>query len=90
LRELPVAIKHLADQAAEGKLQVRANTPDLKLLREQLKQQQKQRFLLAVGLTAAISGTLILTLDTMPGLGWVLIVAGILSLIGGRPPSGRH
>jgi ubiquinone biosynthesis protein len=90
LRELPAAIKHLADQAAEGKLQVRANTPDLKLLREQLKQQQKQRFLLAVGLTAAISGTLILTLDTMPGLGWVLIVAGILSLIGGRPPSGRH
>jgi ubiquinone biosynthesis protein len=90
LRELPAAIKHLADQAAEGKLQVRANTPDLKLLREQLKQQQKQRFLLAVGLTAAISGTLILTLDTMPGLGWVLIVAGVLSLIGGRPPSGRH
>ena len=90
LRELPAAIKHLADQAAEGKLQVRANTPDLKLLREQLKQQQKQRFLLAVGLTAAISGTLILTLDTMPGLGWVLIVAGVLSLIAGRPTSERH
>ncbi len=90
LRELPAAIKHLADQAAEGKLQVRAHTPDLKLLREQLRQQQKQRFLLAVGLTATISGTLILTLDTMPGLGWVLIVAGMLSLIAGRPPSGRQ
>ena len=90
LRELPAAIKHLADQAAEGKLQVRAHTPDLKLLREQLRQQQKQRFLLAVGLTATISGTLILTLDTMPGLGWVLIVAGILSLIAGRPASGRQ
>jgi len=90
LRELPAAIKHLADQAAEGKLRVRAHTPELKLLREQLERQQRQRFLLAVGLTAAISGTLILTLDTMPALGWVLIVAGILSLIGGRPPSGRH
>ncbi len=90
LRELPAAIKHLADQAAEGKLRVRAHTPDLKLLREQLRQQQKQRFLLAVGLTATISGTLILTLDTMPGLGWVLIVAGMLSLIAGRPPSGRQ
>ncbi len=90
LRELPAAIKHLADQAAEGKLRVRAHTPELKLLREQLERQQKQRFLLAVGLTAAISGTLILALDTMPGLGWVLIVAGMLSLIGGRPPSGRH
>ena len=90
LRELPAAIKHLADQAAEGKLRVRAHTPELKLLREQLERQQKQRFLLAVGLTAAISGTLILALDTMPGLGWVLIVAGTLSLIGGRPPSGHH
>ena len=90
LRELPAAIKHLADQAAEGKLRVRAHTPELKLLREQLERQQKQRFLLAVGLTAAISGTLILALDTMPGLGWVLIVAGMLSLIGGRPPSGHH
>ena len=90
LRELPAAIKHLADQAAEGKLRVRAHTPDLKLLREQLRQQQKQRFLLAVGLTATISGTLILTLDTIPGLGWVLIVAGMLSLIAGRPASGRQ
>ena len=90
LRELPAAIKHLADQAAEGKLRVRAHTPDLKLLREQLRQQQKQRFLLAVGLAATISGTLILALDTMPGPGWVLIVAGIISLVAGRPPSGRH
>jgi len=90
LRELPAAIKHLADQAAEGKLRVRAHTPDLKLLREQLARQQKQRFLLAVGLTATISGTLILTLDTMPGLGWVMIVAGIISLLAGRPKSERH
>ncbi len=90
LRELPAVIKHLADQAAEGKLQVKAHAPDLKLLREQLERQQRQRFLLAVGLTAAISGTLILTVDTIPGLGWVLIVAGMISLIAGRPPSERH
>ena len=90
LRELPAAIKHLADQAAVGKLQVRAHTPELKLLREQLAQQQRQRFLLAIGLTATISGTLILALDTMPGLGWVLLIAGMISLIAGRPPSERH
>lgn len=90
LRELPAAIKHLADQAAVGKLQVRAHTPELKLLREQLAQQQRQRFLLAIGLTATISGTLLLALDTMPGLGWVLLIAGMISLIAGRPPSERH
>jgi len=90
LRELPAAIKHLADQAAVGKLQVRAHTPELKLLREQLAQQQRQRFLLAIGLTATISGTLLLALDTMPGLGWVLLIAGMIFLIAGRPPSERH
>ena len=90
LRELPAAIKHLADQAAVGKLQVRAHTPELKLLREQLAQQQRQRFLLAIGLTATISGTLLLALDTMPGLGWVLLIAGMISLSAGRPPSERH
>ena len=90
LRELPAAIKHLADQAAVGKLQVRAHTPELKLLREQLAQQQRQRFLLAIGLTATIPGTLLLALDTMPGLGWVLLIAGMIFLIAGRPPSERH
>ncbi|MFQ6004887.1 MAG: ubiquinone biosynthesis regulatory protein kinase UbiB [Woeseia sp.] len=87
LRELPLAIKHLADQAAAGNLQVRTHTPDLRPLRDQLKLQQRQRFLLAVGATAAVSGTLLLTLEAMPGLGWVLFAAGIVSLIAGRPPS---
>lgn len=86
LRELPAAIKHLADQAAEGNLRARTQVPELKGLREQMGRQQRQQFLLAVGATSAISGTLLLTLETMPWLGWVLFTAGIASLIGGRPP----
>ena len=86
LRELPLAIKHLADQAAEGNLHARTQVPELKDLREQIRRQQRQHFLLATGATSAISGTLLLTLGTMPWLGWVLFVAGIVSLIGGRPP----
>ncbi|MFQ5981753.1 MAG: ubiquinone biosynthesis regulatory protein kinase UbiB, partial [Woeseiaceae bacterium] len=86
LRELPLAVKHLADQAAEGKLRVKMLTPEFKLLRNQLRQQDRQRFLLAVGATAAVAGTLILTFGSMPWLGWALFVAGILSLIAGRPP----
>ena len=86
LRELPLAIKHLADQAAEGNLQARTQVPELKDLREQIRRQQRQHFLLATGATSAISGTLLLTLGTMPWLGWVLFVAGIVSLISGRPP----
>ena len=85
LRELPVVIKHLADQAAEGNLRARTQVPELKGLRDQIRRQQRQNFLLATGATSAISGTLLLTLETMPWLGWVLFVAGVVSLIGGRP-----
>ncbi len=85
LRELPMAIKHLANQAAKGNPHPRTQVPELKELREQIRRQQRQHFLLAAGATSAISGTLLLTLDTMPWLGWILFVAGIVSLIGGRP-----
>jgi ubiquinone biosynthesis protein len=85
LRELPAIIKHLADQAAEGNLHARTQVPELEALREQIRRQQRQHFLLAAGATSAISGTLLLTLETMPWLGWALFVAGIVSLIGGRP-----
>ena len=85
LRELPMAIKHLANQAAEGNLQARTQVPGLKELREQIRRQQRQHFLLAAGATSTISGTLLLTLETMPWLGWVLFVAGFVSLISGRP-----
>ena len=85
LRELPVVIKHLADQAAEGNLHAKTQVPELKELSDQIRRQQRQHFLLATGATSAISGTLLLTLETMPWLGWVLFFAGIVSLIGGRP-----
>ena len=85
LRELPVVVRHLADQAAEGNPHARTQVPELKDLRRQIKRQQRQHFLLATGATSTISGTLLLTLETMPWLGWVLFVAGIVSLIGGRP-----
>ena len=85
LRELPIVIKHLADQAAEGNLHAKTQVPELKELREQIRRQQRQHFLLATGATSAISGTLLLTLETMPWLGWVLFAAGIVSLIAGRP-----
>jgi ubiquinone biosynthesis protein len=84
LRELPVVIKHLADQAAMGNPHAKTQVAELKELREQIRRQQRQHFLLATGATSTISGTLLLTLETMPWLGWVLFIAGIVSLISGR------
>ena len=85
LRELPAAIRYLAGRAAEGSVHTKTQGPELKALREQIRGQQRQHFLLAAGATATISGTLLVTLETMPWLGWVLFVAGIVSLISGRP-----
>jgi hypothetical protein len=85
LRELPAAIRYLADRAAEGNVHTKTQGPELKALREQIRGQQRQHFLLAAGTTATLSGTLLVTLETMPWLGWVLFVAGIVSLISGRP-----
>jgi ubiquinone biosynthesis protein len=87
LRELPAAIRYLADQAAEGNVHARAQTPDLRELREQIRRQRRQHFLLAAGATSTISGTLLLSLGTMPWLGSAAFVAGIVSLIAGRPTS---
>ena len=90
LRKLPVVIKHLAYQATEGTLQATTQALELKVLREQLKRQQRHFFLFAVGATATLSGTLILILGTIPILGWMLLVAGIVCLIGSRPPHEHH
>ena len=87
LRKLPVVIKHLAYQATEGNLQATTQALELKVLREQFKRQQRHFCMFAVGATAALSGTLILILGTIPILGWILLVAGIVSLIGSRLPS---
>jgi len=87
LRQLPVVIKHLAYQSTKDTVQTTTQALELKVLREQLKRQQRHVFLFSVGFTAALSGTLILILGTIPILGWMLLVAGIVCLIGNRPPS---
>lgn len=87
IRQLPAAIKYLAERASEGGFQARTETPDLEQLREHIRRQQRQHFLLAAGATSAISGTLLLALETMPWLGSAAFIAGIVSLLAGRPTS---
>ncbi len=87
MRELPVVIKYLSEQISHGNLQFNMRAPELREIRDQLRQQHKQRYLLAMGSTAIISGTLILSLSSLASLGWALIAAGALAAIAGRPRS---
>ena len=87
LRELPGVITYLSEQISRGDLKLNLKSPELREIRDQLRKQQKQRYWLAVGATAIITGTLILTWGFLPSVAWALIAAGILAVAAGRPRS---
>jgi len=59
----------------------------LNAIRQQLRAQQAQRFRIGSGATAVICGTLVLTLASLPWLGWGLLGTGVAAIIAGRPAS---
>ena len=77
LRELPAALQQLGEQAANGNLQFNVKSPELEKIKAQLTEQRRQRYWLTVAATAAIAGTLLLTLSPTSWLGWPILVAGI-------------
>jgi ubiquinone biosynthesis protein len=85
MREMPGVIKYLSEQISQGELQFSLRSTELKQIREQLGSQQKQRYLLATGATAVLSGTLVLTLGSAAVLGWALIATGVAAAFAGRP-----
>ncbi|MFT5500850.1 MAG: ubiquinone biosynthesis protein [Woeseiaceae bacterium] len=85
MRELPAVVKYLAEQISQGRLKFDMGAPELREIREQLKRQQKQRYMLAIAGTAIISGTLVLTLSSIAAPGWALLAAGLLTAVAGRP-----
>ncbi len=89
IRELPGVIRHLSEQASRGKLQMNIESADLGALRRALSEQQRQRFYLGAGGTASICGVLLIGLGSAPLFGWILLAAGILSILIARPASPR-
>ncbi|HSD69179.1 MAG TPA: ubiquinone biosynthesis regulatory protein kinase UbiB [Woeseiaceae bacterium] len=89
IRELPVVIRHLSEQASRGKLHMNIESAELGELRRVMSEQQGQRFYLGVGGTASICGVLLLGFGKAIVLGWVLLVVGILSLLIARPAPRR-
>lgn len=85
MREMPAIVKHLSAQVSRGDLQFKISAPELAEIREQLRRQQKQRYLLACGGTAIIAGTLLVSLGTAAVAGWLLVAAGLVALVAGRP-----
>jgi ubiquinone biosynthesis protein len=89
LQELPGAIRFLSEQAARGKLRFDLRAPAIEELTRELKRQQRQRFWLACGLTAIVSGVLLLTLGGTLWAGWALLMVGASAVLAGRPATMR-
>ena len=62
LRELPGAVRQLAEIASSGDVNVRIQAEELQQLRDEIRLQRKQRFWLTIGATSAIIVTLLIAL----------------------------
>ena len=87
LRELPGIVRYLSGQIENERRLLEVSSPELASIRDLLRRQHRQRFLLASGATAIISGALIAILTTGTWPGWLLIGAGLISLYTARPGS---
>ncbi len=85
MRELPGIIHYLGEQVAEGRINFNLKSPDLTRIREQLDSQRRQRYWLTAAATGIVSGTLVLTLGSIPALGWSLLGAGVIAAVAARP-----
>ena len=85
LRELPSILHHLGEQASNGRIQFNLNSPELRDIRRQLKEQRRQRYWLAVAATSTVSGALVMTLGAMPWVGLALLGGGAVSAWVARP-----
>ena len=85
MRELPGIIHHLGEQATEGRIKFNLQSPELRQIREQLGNQQRQRYWLTAAATAVISGVLLMTLGSTPVLAWALLAAGGIAAYAARP-----
>jgi hypothetical protein len=85
MRELPAILNHLGEQVAEGRVNFNLQSPDLKVIQVQLEAQRRQRYWLAAAATSVLAGTLIMTLGSIPWLGWTLLGAGAVAAFIARP-----
>jgi ubiquinone biosynthesis protein len=85
LRELPGIVRLLTEQAAKGQLHFKVRSPELDGMNLRLEQQQQQRFWLAIGFTAFVSGVLVLCLEAAPWAGFSLLAIGTAALWAGKP-----
>lgn len=87
VRELPGVVNYLAKQIATDNFHFDSKALEIDEIRSQRVAQQKQRFILMLGVSAFVSGTLVLTLTMSTVIGCGLVAAGAVLFYAGRPRS---
>ena len=83
LRELPTILQKLGEQAsAAGSNQRPA---ELSGIRQQLREQQTQRYWLTTAAVSVLAGTLVFTLAPAPVFGWPIMAVGAVAAVAARP-----
>ena len=85
LRDLPTILRQLGKQASDGQFQFEMQSRELERMRVQMARQRRQRFWLTGAATATLSASLVLTLGSLPVLGWSLLAAGLVAAYFARP-----
>ncbi|MBJ88893.1 MAG: ubiquinone biosynthesis regulatory protein kinase UbiB [Woeseia sp.] len=85
MQALPSIVRFMTEQISQNKSPFVLTSIELAKIRSQSKKQQKQRYLLAIGVTAFLSGIVVITLGATSLAGWLLIGAGTIAAIAGRP-----
>jgi ubiquinone biosynthesis protein len=87
LQDLPAVLKQIADQSSSQDPSIGKQVTELRQLRKDLREHQRQRYWLAAAATAAISGTLLLALESNVYLAAALYAIAVVAAVGARP---RH
>jgi ubiquinone biosynthesis protein len=87
LQDLPAVLKQIADQSSSQDPSIGKQVTELRQLRKDLREHQRQRYWLAAAATAAISGTLLLALENNVYLAAALYAIAVVAAVGARP---RH
>ena len=87
LQDLPAVLKQIADQSSSQDPSIGKQVTELRQLRKDLQEHQRQRYWLAAAATGAISGTLLLALESNVYLAAALYAIAVVAAVGARP---RH
>lgn len=85
LRELPTIVQHLGEQAGKGQMSMEVHSKELQHIEQQLKDQRRQRFWLAIAATSAISGALLTLAETQWSIAGVSLGVALIAAYFARP-----